>query len=245
MLTIAEEVLILLLNDGDDVVFTPVPYDNLSCALAGAVLMDLSFAQRIDMNPERLVVIDPMPAGNAILDNTLAKLAARDPHASAGTWIGELSVRDAARIHEAVQLSLVARGVLALREGSFLWTYRVPRLPWIGSEAEREVKGRIRDILFSDGIPEPRDVALIGLTDACDLIGSVFPDGDMGRYRPRIDQLRRMDLIARELADLTADIGRRVMSIRSESATERMAHSTPGSPSAERRVSPHPPSGCM
>ena len=236
MLTIAEEILILLLSDGDGVLFTPVPCDNLSCALAGAVLMDLSFARRIDMDPERLVVTDPTPTGNIILDSTLAKLAARDPHASTRTWIGELSVRDAAVIRESALRSLVARGVLALREGSFLWAYRFSGLPWIGSEAEREVKERIRDILFSDGIPEPRDVALIGLINACDLIGSVFLDGDMDRCRSRVDQLRRMDLIARELADLTADIGRRFISVRSEGATERTVRNTPGL--AERRVVP-------
>ena len=116
----------------------------------------------------------------------------------------------------------------------------LPRPPtsWIGSEVEREVKGRIRDILFSDGIPEPRDIALVGLMDACDLIGSVFPDGDMGRCRPHVDQQRRMDLIARELADLTADIGRRVVSVRPEGVTERTAQIMPGSQSAELSLRP-------
>ena len=61
MLTFAEEILILLLGDRDGELFTRVPGDNLSCALAGAVLLDLSFAGRIDTDPERLVVIDPTP----------------------------------------------------------------------------------------------------------------------------------------------------------------------------------------
>lgn len=214
MLTFAEEILILLLGDRDGELFTRVPGDNLSCALAGAVLLDLSFAGRIDTDPERLVVIDPTPTGNVILDGTLARLAARDPQVSTRTWIGDLSVEGAAGIRESVLQSLVARDVLAPREGRFRWTHLFSRPPGGGSGAEREVKGRIRDVVFSDGIPDPRDIALVGLTDACDLIGYVLPNEDMNRCRPRLDQLRGLDLIARELAELIAGIEHHVTSVR-------------------------------
>ena len=214
MLTIAEEILILLLCDGDGVLFTPVPCENLSRALAGAVLMDLSFARCIDPDPERVAVIDPTPTGNAILDTTLARLADCGPRASARPWIGALSVRDVAVIRESALLSLVARGVLRLREGSFQWAYRLPGHPWTGGEAEREVKRRVRDILFSDSIPGPRDVALIGLADACGLIGYMFPDGDVERCRPRLDRRRGTEPIVRELAERIAGIVHHVANVR-------------------------------
>ena len=37
----------------------------------------------------------------------------------------------------------------------------------IDGEAEREVKLRIMEVLFSDVIPDPRDIMIICLVDAC------------------------------------------------------------------------------
>ena len=76
---------------------------------------------------------------------------------------------------------------------------------------EQEVRLRIADVLFSDDIPDPRDVALIGLVDACDILGEIFPDREMVQCRPRIEQLRKMDLIGRELAAAISDIEHTVM----------------------------------
>ena len=205
MLTFTEEILLLLLDD-EDGSFVPISKANLSCALAGAVLMDLAFAYRIDTDPDKLVVNDPTPTGNPMLDGTLAKLAAQKQPADTRTWIRVLSVEDAPGIREQALESLVARGILEQREARVLWAFRARRYPTIDGNVEQEVKLRIGEVLFSDDIPDPRDVALIGLVDACDLLGDIFPDRDIDRLRPRVDQLRKMDLIGRELAGAIADI---------------------------------------
>ena len=64
MLTFTEETL-LLLGDKEGA-FLPIRPDAFECALAGAVLMDLAFAERIDTDLEALVVVDPAPTGNAM-----------------------------------------------------------------------------------------------------------------------------------------------------------------------------------
>ena len=174
----------------------------------GLVLMDLSFAHRIDTDLEKLVINDPTPTGNPMLDRTLARLAAHDRDLNTRTWIKVLSVEDAASIRERALQNLVACGILELREESFLWAFRPLGHPRMADGAEQEVKQRIRDILFSDSIPAPRDAALIGLADACDLLGHIFSDKDMSQHRTRTDQLRKMDLIARELAGAISDIER-------------------------------------
>ena len=68
MLTFTEEILLLLGDEGG--VFLPVEKHAFDCALAGAVLMDLAFAYRIDTDLEALFVIDPTPTGNPMLDGT-------------------------------------------------------------------------------------------------------------------------------------------------------------------------------
>ena len=54
MLTFTEEILLLLLGE-EDGVFLPVNSSAFECALAGATLMDLAFALRIDTDLESLI----------------------------------------------------------------------------------------------------------------------------------------------------------------------------------------------
>ena len=205
MLTFTEEILLLLLDDKDGS-FVPIAKANLGCAIAGAVLMDLAFANRIDTDPESLIVTDRTPTENPILDPTLTKIAAQGEPSNTRTWIRLLSVEDAPAIREQALQSLVARGIVVQREARVMWAFRARRYPTIDGNVEQEVKLRIGDVLLSDDIPHPRDVALIGLVDACDILRDIFADRDMEQCRPRIDQLRKMDLIGRELAQAIADI---------------------------------------
>src|SRR3546814_12744687 len=66
MLTFAEEILLLLLDD-ENGAFVPVNESTRDCALAGAVLMDLAFANRIDTDPSQLVVSDPPPDRTSVV----------------------------------------------------------------------------------------------------------------------------------------------------------------------------------
>ena len=210
MLTFTEEILLLLLDD-EDGSFVPISKASMGCVIAGAVLMDLAFAYRIDTDPQALVVNDPTPTGNAMLDPTLAKLAAHGEPSNTRTWIRLLSIEDAPDIREQALESLVARGIVEMREARVMWAFRTRRYPTVDDNVEQEVKLRIGEVLLSDDIPDPRDAALIGLVDACDLLRDIFPDRNIEQLRPRIEQLREMDLIGRELAGAIRDIEHTVM----------------------------------
>ncbi len=63
-------------------------------------------------------------------------------------------------------------------------------------------------LLHSDGVADLRDLALIALVSACDLRGGVVPDENIHRLRLRVAQLRRLDLIGREVVRVVSDIER-------------------------------------
>ena len=207
MLTFSEEIMVLLLHD-ENGTFLPVGEYTLNRALAGAVLMDLAFANRIDTDPERLTVTDSAPTGTLALDRVLNRIAGEEEVHDTRTWIETLSADEAGAIKEAALDSLVARGILERREEKFLWVFRSRRYPMIDGKAEREAKKRIADVLFTDEIPHPRDVALICLADACGILRAVFDEREIKRVAPRIELLRKMDLIGREMAGAIADIER-------------------------------------
>ena len=62
------------------------------------------------------------------------------------------------------------------------------------------MRTRVADVLATDEIPDPRDIALIGLVDACGILRSHFTE-DAAKIEPRIEQLRRMDLIGRDYSE--------------------------------------------
>ena len=74
MLTFTEEMLLLLGDEEGELL--PVREHAFECALAGAVLMDLAFEYRIDTDLQALVVTDPTPTGDPMLDRILAQIEA-------------------------------------------------------------------------------------------------------------------------------------------------------------------------
>ena len=195
MLSFTEEFLLLLLGvEGGTI--APVPRSTLACAFAGAVLMDLAFANRIDTDLATLFVVDRTPTGNPTLDRVLAKIEALEEAADARSWIGALSEKDALIVRDQATMSLIQRGILRVPVNTFNWVFSAQGAA-VDSSVRRDVRARLRDALSTDDIPTPRDAALIGLMDACGMLGGIFRDLDMEACRPRIDTLRGMELVIR------------------------------------------------
>ena len=199
-----EEILLLLLRD-EGGKFVAVPGIALDNALAGGVLMDLALENRIDTDPERLILVDPTPVGDSLLDPTLAAIAGGEQR-DALYWVGQTALR-AVEIRREALSRLVERGILEHDEGRFLWVFRSRRYPIIDGRAEREVKLRILGVLLSDDIPDPRDIVIIGLADACGLLPGLLPKGEYDKARARIDQVRKLDLIGQATSRAIHDIG--------------------------------------
>ena len=203
MLRFAEEILLLLLRD-DGGRFVAIPGIALDNALAGGVLMDLALENRIDTDTQELILVDPTPVGDSLLDPTLVAIAAGERR-DARYWVGQTALR-AAEIRERALSRLVERGILERHDGRLLWVFRSRRYPLVDGEAEREVKLRILGVLLSDEIPSPRDIVIIGLAEACGILRELLPKGDYENARERIDQVRKLDLIGQATSRAVNDI---------------------------------------
>ena len=181
MLRFAEEITLLLLHD-DDGSFARVPSWSRDYAIAGSVLMDLAMENRIDTDLENLILLDDTPLGDNLLDPTLAEIAAGEQH-SPRFWL-EHTVGRAEEIQEAALSRLVEHGILERRDDRVLWVFRARRYPMVDGSAEREVKLRIMQVLFSDEIPDPRDVVLICLADACGIFKELLSRRELRRGGP-------------------------------------------------------------
>ena len=206
MLRFAEEIMLLLLDDKGEM-FLRVPETSLRYALGGGVLMDLAMEDRIDTDLEKLILVDPTPVGDEMLDPMLAEIAGADATRDARYWVEQAAAR-AHETRDAAMKRLIARGILERREDRFLWVFRSRRYPPVDGIAEIEVKLRIMEVLFGDVIPTPREVVIICLADACGIFTELLSGDDLGEVQPRIELVRGMDLIGRAVMAAVWDIWR-------------------------------------
>ena len=204
MLRFAEEILLLLLdeNRGD---LTPVPSWSLSCALAGAVLMDLALENRIDTDVEHLVLADSTPLGDALLDPVLEEIARADETHPTRFWVEHFAAQ-ADDIREKTLARLVERAALskprkrAAFSRSSSQAARVRRFPMNDSKAKDDVRLRIMRVLFISDIPDPRDIVIICLADACGLFERLISVDELGQIQERVEAVSRLDLIGQSVA---------------------------------------------
>ena len=68
------------------------------------------------------------------------------------------------------------------------------------------MKTRIMGVLFSDEIPDPRDVMIICLADACGIFGELLSKEELAQASARIDIVRKLDLIGQAMSKAIYDI---------------------------------------
>ena len=203
MLRFVEEIILLLLRD-EDGRFVRVPSWSFDYAIAGGVLMDLAMEDRIDTDLKNLVLVDKTPLGDNLLDPTLADIAGGEQR-DARYWV-ERTAERAYTIREQALDRLVDRGILEREDDRFLWVFRSRRYPAIDGKAEREVKLRIMAVLFSDEIPDPRDIVLLSLTDACGILRGMLSRRELNSAAERIEQVRKLDLVGQATTQAIMDI---------------------------------------
>ena len=211
MLTIAEEVLLLFLDD-EKGTFIRGPDIHVELAMSGAVLMDLALANRIDTDPERLFVVDQTPVGDRVLDDLLSRIATSEPERSTEYWVNWIR-EDVPDIMGHFIDRLVDRGILKRMEEKILWVFETRRYPVIDDREEREVKRRITSVLFSDELPDPRDVVIIGIVNACDLLEVILHHREVDKVRSRAEQISQMDFIGQAINRTINDVRASILSM--------------------------------
>ena len=109
-------------------------------------------------------------------------------------------------IRAAALARLVDRGVLEERDNRFLWVFHSRRYPAVDGQIRREVKLRIMEVLLSDEIPDPRDVMLICLADACGIFRALLSGRELAQATPRIEQVAKLDLIGQAMFRAINDV---------------------------------------
>ena len=200
-LSLPEELILMLLNE-ETGYFHQVPGWNLHCAVVGAVLGELSLRSRIDTDMESLFLVDRTETGNPALDPILKEIASDPVQHSTQYWIERLAPREESILDAALD-QLVSLKIIEHHDGGF---YTLARTGWqtelysnsIEDTAGEFIKLRIMRNIFTDAIPNPRDIIIICLINTCDAFRFIFQLDD--EAEERIRSICQMDLIGQAIA---------------------------------------------
>ncbi|MYC28004.1 MAG: cytochrome P450 [Nitrospira sp. SB0662_bin_26] len=201
-LSLPEELILMLLNE-DNGYFHQVPGWDLNCAVAGAVLAELSLLSRIDTDMESLFLVDKTETGDPALDPILKEIASEPLQRNTQFWIERLAPH-AESVIDLTLDRLVALKILEYHDGDF-WT--LTHTSWEtevyddspSGTAGQFIKTRISRAIFMNEIPDPRDIIVICLVNTCDVFRFIFQLDE--ESEERIQLICKMDLIGRSIAD--------------------------------------------
>ena len=201
-LRFSEEIVLLLLSEGTGAL-DRFSNRNMNYVLAGATLMDLALENRIDNDQHRLILVDPTPLGDPLLDPTLADIAKNPAETDLRNWVERIA-KQGDFLRTKVLERLVKRGLLESAEEGLLFlssSYdRMRRFPTSSKDAEQDVRLRVMRLLFSEDIPDPNDIVIVCLIHACRLFENLLSKRELDEVQPRIELLTKMDLIGQALS---------------------------------------------
>lgn len=201
-LTLTEELALLALDDQTGKPLE-LPGDALGYGLAGAIILDLSLARRIDTDLRQLTVLDPTPTEDGLLDFWLQRFQSAPEPRPVRVWLRTLAVQQG-RIHQAAIDRLIERGILRREKRRLLWVFGVRRYPTVDGTERTEVRTRLSQLILGNELPTPRDAILLSLIHGCRLSQHLFAELDLKVHKERLETLANTDLVGRQVSTATA-----------------------------------------
>lgn len=163
---LAEELLLLVTDDASGRL--SVSAAQVDAGLGGANLLELTLRNKVDLSgeqdpgkPGRIIIRDPSPAGDTILDAALEILIARQGQKPSAV-IGPLSKNLRQMLYE----RLASGGMVRAERGKILGVFPVHRWPAQDASLEVEVRRLMTQALVQQVAPDTWIAALIALVHA-------------------------------------------------------------------------------
>lgn len=216
-LTLLEEIILIGLKDKEG--YTSFWNDNISSGLRGAMLVELGFRGRIELDGSgmrrrsilnrRIQIKNDAPCGDILLDEALKHIKETEPTETPQSWVellsGEtwnpLKLRYQIRnVRERIAKNLVEKGVLTTEKQNFV-VFDMTTHPLLDAGAKQQVIKKVQDTLLTRWVNDPqridkRSLALIYLCHASEVLENAFQslnDEDYDLAMKRVRQLLDLD----------------------------------------------------
>jgi len=199
MLSFAEEIYLLALDEETGKIMIPSKETVLETAMIGAVLCELSLLKKIDTDQEFIYLLNSEPTGNPVLNVALDYIKRMNLDKYKIYHCIKILTPKAEEIEEKALEQLLEKNILKKVDKRILWLSPQRTYPVIDNREIKNVETRLKEIILSDEIPDPREAILISLVNACGLFGEILSPKEIKRYAERIENLSKLELIGKEV----------------------------------------------
>ncbi len=182
-LTLGEQLLLLAYEPEGR---THVNPQALPLGLAGAFLLDGVLAGRIDLDGKHVVVTDPTPTGDALVDETIVRIGTEPKPRKPDWWVRKLA---GTKPRQLLLQHLIDRGILAERPHKALGIFPTTRYSEVDPVPERQIRHRLHEVVVLEAEPDGRSATLAALVRACDMRRQAFPKDDRKQVERRMKEL--------------------------------------------------------
>ncbi len=203
-LNLAEELLLLGLDveSGELIlsVTTSLPY-----GLAGALILELHNLNKIEYKDGKITVQDDSAIGDKVLDDALHLISSAPEYQEIKYWIKKI-VSTFTDIIDKLINNLVEKGVLKKEERKILWIIPVDTYPINDPLPTVHTRLRIREIVLEDTQANQKDLALLSLVKATNLIDELFLKDEKKQAANIINDLINNEQIGKAVLDINSEI---------------------------------------
>ncbi len=196
-LSIPEE-LFLLSTDHAEGNTSGMHSSSFKLALAGSILMELALQNRIDTDTEKVIIESTEPTGSEILDIALIDMQLDASRRNINFWMNRLYEKHESFV-DALLNVLIRKGLLKIENRKILWVFSAPKYPIRDREEVKDVKSRLRALIFSEEIPDLHDMVIISLLYNSGMLHFVLNHEERDQHRERIELIAKMDLIGQNI----------------------------------------------
>lgn len=211
MLSLAEELMLLALRDDKGSVLfsasTALPY-----GLSGAVLLDLLFQEKITIKENKVKSTTSKLPDEEILKETLTLIRNSTKERKLQYWVQHIHSK-IKKLDKRVTNGLVEKGILKHEEAKVLWVFSVDRYPTLDAVPELEIRRKIKNVVLNRHEPAEREIALISLVKACELVNEVFEKGERKQAKKRIKEIIEDEAVGKAVSQVVQEITTAVMTV--------------------------------
>ncbi|HEY8583389.1 MAG TPA: GPP34 family phosphoprotein [Capillimicrobium sp.] len=206
---IAEELLLIALDDASGKeALSSSGYGMLDYALAGALLLDLSLAEALEVRDGKVQATGA--SADPLLADALAAVRESGKPRAAKHWVQRLP-KALKPMRARIAERLVEAGVLREERSKVLGLFSRTRYPEADPAPERELRARLEQTLVTGADPDPRTALLVSLLVPLDLVGKVVPKEAHRHARRRAKEVADQGVVGTGLERVVQDMQAAVM----------------------------------
>ncbi len=194
-ITVPEEVFLLSIDSEGQ----QLDLKEFDVVLAGAILMELALQNCIDTDFDYIIPDKEKNTSHPLLNKYVKDIHELDQKKPISFWIHRI-LDEMDEVKSSIINGLVDKGMIKVENERVLLLFTSKKYPILRNSQVKEVKIRIRELVFSDTIPDFRDLVIVSLIHYAEITFVLFTEEEANQYQERIAQLAKMDLIGQAIA---------------------------------------------